>query len=58
MRDIEDKIIEDLIKGNANEITDLIIDAMNDPGGFDNIQGVVEDGLEEFYMELKKVEHD
>ena len=43
-----------LVSGYANQITDEVIEAINEPGGFNNIESAVESSLYDMYEEIKK----
>ena len=47
------KTKEKIIRGYASQITDEVIAAINEPGGFNNIESTVEGSLDEMYEEIK-----
>ena len=47
------KTKEKIIRGYATQIREEVIEAMNMPGGFDNIESAVESSLDEMYEELE-----
>ena len=47
------KTKEKIIRGYATQISEEVIEAINMPGGFDNIESAVESSLDEMYEEIK-----
>ncbi len=47
------KTKEKIIEGYANQISEEVLEAIKEPGGFDNIESAVESSLYEMYEELK-----
>ena len=47
------KTKQEIIEGYANQISEEVIEAINEPGGFNNIAIAVESSLDEMYEELK-----
>ena len=46
------KTREEIIRGYATQISEEVIEAINNPGGFDNIESAVESSLDEMYGEI------